>query len=166
MLSRLWLGLCLVLVLLSSALTWQVQAWRYGRLFAQQAEAQAHEAQARAEEAARALLAEREGRQQLEQRLQGSETRHFQELAHAQQTQARLRDRLATADLRLSVLVEQGANCPAVPAPSSASGVDHGPVRARLDPADARRIIAITDTGDRGLIALRACQDYIRALAR
>ena len=60
MLSRLWLGLCLVLVLLSSALTWQVQAWRYGRLFAQQAEAQAHEAQARAEEAARALLAERE----------------------------------------------------------------------------------------------------------
>lgn len=117
MLSRLWLGLCLVLVLLSSALTWQVQAWRYGRLFAQQAEAQAHEAQARAEEAARALLAEREGRQQLEQRLQGSETRHFQELAHAQQTQARLRDRLATADLRLSVLVEQGANCPAVPAP-------------------------------------------------
>lgn len=166
MLSRLWLALCLALVLVSSALTWQVQAWRYGRLLAQQAEAKAHEAQVRAEQAARALLVEREGRQQLEQRLQGSETRHFQELANAQQTQARLRDRLATADLRLSVLVERDTHCPAVPAPSDASGVDHGPARARLDPADARRIIAITDSGDRGLIALRACQDYIRALAR
>lgn len=166
MLSRLWLALCLVLVLVSSALAWQVQAWRYGRLLAQQAEAQAHEAQVRAEQAARALLVEREGRQQLEQRLQGSETRHFQELANAQQTQARLRDRLATADLRLSVLVERDASCSTVPATSAAGGLDHDPVRARLDPADARRIIAITDAGDRGLIALRACQDYIRTLTR
>ena len=38
--------------------------------------------------------------------------------------------------------------------------------RARLDPAHAQRIIAITDAGDRGLIALQACQAYIRALAR
>jgi len=52
-----------------------------------------------------------------------------------------------------------------MPAATGASGVDHGAVRARLDPAHARRIIAITDDGDRGLIALRACQAYIRALA-
>lgn len=29
-----------------------------------------------------------------------------------------------------------------------------------------KRIIAITDTGDRALIALQACQAYIRALGR
>lgn len=166
MLSRLWWVLCLVLVLSSAALAWQVQAWRYGRLLAQQAQAQAQQAQARAELTARQLLAEREARQQLEQRLQDSESRHFQELTDAQQTQARLRDRLATADVRLSVLVERDANCATVPSGTAASGLDHGPVRARLDPAHARRIIAITDAGDRGLIALRACQDYIRAQAR
>lgn len=31
-------------------------------------------------------------------------------------------------------------------------------------PALAQRIIAITDEGDRGLIALQACQAYVRAL--
>lgn len=37
-------------------------------------------------------------------------------------------------------------------------GVVDGALRARLDPAHARRIIAITDEGDRAVIALKACQ--------
>ncbi len=143
--------------MVSVALAWQVQGWRYERQLAQQAQAQADT------EAAR-LLAERGQRQALERRLEESETRHFKELADAQQSQARLRDRLATADLRLSVLVERDAVCSAVPATAATGGVDHATVRAGLEPAHARRIIAITDEGDRGLIALRACQDYVRAL--
>jgi hypothetical protein len=82
--------------------------------------------------------------------------------------QDRLRDRLATADVRLSVLLDAddvAAGC-AVPATTRPGGVDHGAPRARLDPAHAQRIIAITDAGDRGLIALQACQAYIRALGR
>jgi hypothetical protein len=43
--------------------------------------------------------------------------------------------------------------------------VVHGGARARLDPAHAQRIIAITDTGDRGLIALQACQAYARGVS-
>jgi D-serine deaminase-like pyridoxal phosphate-dependent protein len=151
------LGLGVLLLVLSAALAWQVQGWRYGRQLAQQAQVQADADAAR-------LLAERGQRQALEQRLEESETRHFKELADAQQSQARLRDRLATADLRLSVLVERDAVCSAVPAAASAGGVDDATVRAGLEPAHARRIIAITDEGDRGLIALRACQDYVRAL--
>ncbi|WP_317661607.1 lysis system i-spanin subunit Rz [Pseudomonas sp. KU43P] len=157
--SRLQRGLGALLLVLCVALTWQVQGWRYGRQLAQQAQAQAEA------EAAR-QLAEREQRQALEQRLEESETRHFEELTHVQQSQVRLRDRLATADLRLSVLVERGAVCGAVPAAASAGGVDHATVRAGLEPAHAGRIIAITDEGDRGLIALRACQDYVRGLRR
>lgn len=157
MLSRLQRGLGALLLMVSVALAWQVQGWRYERQLAQQAQAQA------ATEAAR-LLAERGQRQALERRLEESENRHFKELADAQQSQARLRDRLATADLRLSVLVERDAVCSAVPATAAAGGVDHATVRAGLEPAYARRIIAITDEGDRGLIALRACQDYVRAL--
>ncbi|MQG93428.1 lysis system i-spanin subunit Rz [Pseudomonas sp. MN1F] len=149
------LGLGVLLLMLSAALAWQVQGWRYGRLLAQLAQAQA------AAEAAR-LLAERGQRRALEQRLEQSETRHYKELSDAQQSQARLRDRLATADLRLSVLVERETVCNAVPAAASAGSVDHATVRAGLEPAHARRIIAITDEGDRGLIALRACQDYVR----
>ena len=38
--------------------------------------------------------------------------------------------------------------------------------RARLDPAHAQRIIAITDDADNAVIALRACQAYVRAIVR
>ncbi|MEN5237222.1 MULTISPECIES: lysis system i-spanin subunit Rz [Pseudomonas] len=164
--SRWQLGLCALLLLLGAALAWQLQAWRYGRLLAQQEQQLVQQRLDQAEALHGLLLAEREQRQGVELRLHDSETRHFQELTDAQQTQARLRARLATADLRLSVLVERGASCGAVPAATAASGLDHGPVRARLDPTHARRIIAITDSGDRGLIALRACQDHVRALSR
>lgn len=153
--SRWQLGLGGCLLMLSVTLAWHVQGWRYGRQLAQLAHAQAQA------EAAR-LLAERERRQVLERRLEESETRHFKELADVQQSQARLRDRLATADLRLSVLVERDTLPGAVPAATSATGLDHATVRAGLEPAHARRIIAITDEGDRGLIALRACQAYVR----
>lgn len=41
----------------------------------------------------------------------------------------------------------------------------YGGARARLDPAHALRIIGITDAGDEGLIALQACQAYVKAPA-
>jgi hypothetical protein len=44
--------------------------------------------------------------------------------------------------------------------------VVHGGTRARLDPAHAQRIIRITDAGDQGLIALAACQAYVREVTR
>ncbi|QVM90210.1 lysis protein [Pseudomonas entomophila] len=165
MLSRLQLGVYAVLVLSSAALAWQVQGWRYERMLAESEALQAQQKVEQVEALNEQLLAERDRRQALEQRLHNDETRHYQELSDAQQTQARLRDRLATADLRLSVLVERDTGCAAVPATTAPGGVDHGAVRARLEPAHARRIIAITDDGDRGLIALRACQAYVRALA-
>lgn len=86
-------------------------------------------------------------------------------MTDAQRDQDRLRDRLATSDLRLSVLLDAGSTggC-SLPAASSAGRVDHAAVRGRLDPAHAQRIIAITDTGDRGLIMLQACQAYVRSL--
>jgi hypothetical protein len=52
-----------------------------------------------------------------------------------------------------------------VPTGTSAGGVVHGGARARLDPAHAQRIVAITDAGDQGLIALAACQAYVREVA-
>ena len=153
--SRWQLALGGCLLMLSVALAWQIQGWRYGRQLAQLAQAQADA------EAAR-LLAERERLQVLERRLEENETCYFKELTDAQQSQARLRDRLATADLRLSVLVERDTLPAAVPATASTSSLDHATVRAGLEPAHARRIIAITDEGDRGLIALQACQAYVR----
>ncbi|MGE1083136.1 lysis system i-spanin subunit Rz [Pseudomonas shirazensis] len=164
--SRGWLWLCLLLMLACAALAWQVQGWRYGRQLAEQAGSHAQQMRQQAETLAGQLLAERALQRDLQQRLQASESRYFQELTNAQQTQARLRDRLATADLRLSVLVERDSACATVPAAGAPGSVDHGAVRARLESAHARRIIAITDFGDRGLITLRACQDYVRELTR
>lgn len=103
----------------------------------------------------------------LEQRLAASEQADFEKLTNAEKDQALLRDRLATSDLRLSVLIDAtdvAKGCD-VPVTTGAGGVDHAAVRARLDPAYAQRIIAITDEGDRGLIALQACQTYVRAVS-
>ena len=116
-------------------------------------------------EAAR-ILAEQTKRFALEQWQAASDQAHYRVLTDAKTNQARLRDRLATADLRLSVLLDTTATngsdgMQTATATATATGcVVHGARRARLDPAHAQRIIGITGDGDQGLIALQACQDY------
>lgn len=161
---------------------WVWQASEYGKQLAEQAAGyvqqladrdRAH-GREREEAAAAALeqLAEQKAqRKDLEDRLQEQGKTHWKEMNDVQQIQARLRDRLATADLRLSVLVDAGAFAAqggngGVREAAGAGGVVHGAVRARLDPAYAQRIIGITDTGDRGLIALQACQAYVREIIK
>ena len=159
------LGL-LVLALAGFGSAWQVQDWRYGRQLAEQAKQHGETLNQLATAGADAQKAEQDKRLALEQKLAASEQTHYRKLSDAQRDQDRLRDRLATADLRLSVLIDadSASGCD-VPATAGAGRVDHAAVRARLDPAHAQRIIAITDTGDRGLIALQACQAYVRALS-
>jgi len=149
------------------AAAWQFQEWRYGRQLAEQARLNAETLNQLTQSAATAQQAEQDKRLALEQQLTASEQTHYRALSDAQRDQDRLRDRLATADVRLSVLLDASDAAPGcnVPATAGAGNVDHATVRARLDPAHAQRIIAITDTGDRGLIALQACQAYVRALA-
>lgn len=152
----------------SAALAWQFQDWRYGGQLAEQARVHAETLNQLTQAAATQQQAEQDNRLALEQRLSASEQTHYRVLSDAQRDQGRLRDRLATADVRLSVLLDahDTASVCGVPTTSGASRLDHGAPRARLDPAHAQRIIAITDAGDRGLIALQACQAYVRALAR
>ncbi len=112
--------------------------------------------------------AEQDRRQALERQLRASDQQHTRELSDAQRHQVSLRDRLATADVRLSVLLDAvgPGSGPAMPATATARSVVHGTPRGRLDPAHAHRVIGITDAGDNGLIALRACQAYVRAVTR
>ncbi|MBB4820919.1 hypothetical protein HNP29_004314 [Pseudomonas alcaligenes] len=161
----------LLLVLLSGWAGWQAQGYRLGERHAldlagrDKLHANALDEIARAAEASK--RAEQGKRLALEQQLQSQDTLHHGRLIHAQQEAARLRDRIATADLRLSVLLDAssaGSTC-GVPASTTAGSLVHAAPRAELDPAHAQRIVAITSDGDQGLIALRACQDHIRALA-
>ena len=154
------------LVLIGAGSAWQFQDWRYGKQLAQQAQQHAETLNQLTQVAATAQQAEQDKRLALEQLLATSEQTHYRKLSDAQRDQDRLRDRLATSDLRLSVLIDSASagGC-SVPATAGAGGVDHAAVRARLDPAHAQRIIAITDTGDRGLIALQACQAYVKAVS-
>jgi hypothetical protein len=157
-------GVAVALILAISA-TWKVQDWRYSGQLAKQAGLHKDDLAKIGSAAADQVQAEQGKRLVLEKRLSVSEQKHYQELTNAQRDQDRLRDRLATADVRLSVLLaEDPASCSAVPATAGAGGVVHGARRAQLDPAHAQRIIAITDTGDRGLIALQACQAYVKAV--
>jgi len=148
------------------AVVWQVQAWRYGAQLEQQAAAQVQALNQQSASALHQQQVQQEQRLALEQQLSASDQQHTQELSDAQRHQAALRDRLATADVRLSVLLDATtpSGC-AVPAATSAGGVVHAAPRAQLDPAHAQRVIAITDDGDSALIALRACQAYVQAVA-
>ena len=161
---------------------WVCQASDYGKQLAEQAAGYVQQLAAKdrthgreREEAAAAVLEQlaeqKSQRKDLKDRLQEQGNTHWKEMSDAQQIQARLRHRLATADLRLSVLVDAGAFA----APGCDGGVRettgtgslvHGAVRAQLEPAHAQRIVAITDDGDRGLIALQACQAYVREVTK
>ncbi|MCU7647110.1 lysis protein [Pseudomonas piscis] len=165
-----WLLPALALVLgfaLGGWLAWSWQANAYGKALAEQAEAYSTDR----EQAATAVInwqgEQQDARRALEDRLATSDQTHHETLTHVQKDQARLRDRLATADLRLSVLLNTagtGGGC-GVPTTAGAGGLVHGAARAELDPAAAQRIVAIAGDGDQGLIALRACQDYVKGIS-
>lgn len=160
------LAVVLLAMAVSFGAAWQVQDWRYdGKLAKQEGQFQT-DLDAIGNAATTQARAEQEKRLAIEQQLATSDQQHTKELSDAQRNQAQLRDRLATADVRLSVLLDatdsaSGCNVPATP---GAVGVVHAARRAQLDPAHAQRIIAITDDGDRAVIALRACQAYVRAV--
>jgi hypothetical protein len=150
----------------SFAIAWQLQDWRYGKQLAEQARLHTEILNQLALATVAQQRAEQDKRFALEQRLATSEQTHYRVLNDAQRDQSRLRDRLATADLRLSVLLDTtGADNRSVSATTATGGVVHGPARAELDPAHALRIIGITDDGDRGLIALAACQAYAKEVS-
>ncbi|MCT4497622.1 lysis protein [Pseudomonas sivasensis] len=151
----------------SAALAWTVQGWRCGQQLERQARLHSDTLKELSQAAAALQRKEQDKRFALEQRLQNEDETHYKELTDEQTKQARLRDRLATADLRLSVVLaatEPNSGC-SMPATAGTGRVVHGAARAELDPAHAQRIIGITDAGDRGLIALRACQAYAKEVS-
>ena len=157
----------LLLVACSVFSTWKVDVWRYGKQLAEQAGLHKDDLTAISNAAADQVRNEQGKRLALEGRLQVIDETHFKEFSDAQKNISRLRDRLATADLRLSVLLaEDSTGVCSVPAGTETGVVVHGGARARLDPAHAQRIIGITDSGDQGLIALRACQAYVREITK
>ncbi|WP_448120380.1 lysis protein [Pseudomonas veronii] len=152
----------------SDALAWTVQGWRYGQQLERQARLHADTLNELSQASAGLQRTEQDKRLALEQRLQNKDQTHHKELIDEQTKLARLRDRLATADLRLSVVLaatDATSSC-SVPATTATGRVVHGSTRAELDPAHAQRIIGITDTGDQGLIALRACQAYAKEVSK
>jgi hypothetical protein len=148
-----------------AAAAWTAQDWRYGNELAKQDASASKEAARLAEATADQLKQEQDQRAALEGRLAASEQTHYKVLTDEKKARQLLSDRLATADLRLSVLLAVGSGRPGsagVSSATSAGGVDHGGARAELDPAHAQRIVGITGYGDDGLTALAACQGWVR----
>ncbi|WP_431479721.1 lysis protein [Pseudomonas simiae] len=158
--------LILVLMATAAGVTWRVQDWRMGKELAEQAGLHKDDLAAISNAAAAQARTEQDKRLAAEHRAAAADQQHSRELSNEQRKQAALRDRLATADVRLSVLLDatdSASDCN-VPTSPGAVGVVHAARRAQLDPAHAQRIIAITDDGDSAVIALRACQAYVRAV--
>ena len=164
--QRPWAVALMLLAIAGAAASgaWLVQDWRYGKALAEQAGQVDRAALKRTEEALAKLAIEQDKRSALERRLQTNDSTHYKELSDAKKAQQCLSDRLATADVRLSVLLAAGPVA-GVSATAGAGSVVHGATRTELDPAHAQRIIGITDAGDRGLIALKACQAYVREVS-
>ncbi|VVN51013.1 hypothetical protein PS685_00500 [Pseudomonas fluorescens] len=163
-----WGGVLLIILAMmagSAWASWEWQANAYGQQLAAKEAAHQTERTDLANANSAQILAEQGKRLALEQWLAASDQSHYRALTDEKTKQARLRDRLATADLRLSVQLDAAATgCNAVQA-TAAGSVVYGAHRARLDPAHAQRIIGITGDGDQGLIALQACQAYAKEVS-
>ena len=164
-------GVLLIILALMAGSAWAAWAWQTNayslQLTAKEAAYQTERTNLANANSAQILM-EQGKRFALEQWLAASDQAHYRALNDEKTKQARLRDRLATADLRLSVQLDATAatGCDGVQAPTCTGGVVHGSCRTRLDPAHAQRIIGITDEGDQGLIALKACQAYVQQIGR
>ena len=160
-------GLLISLALMAgsawAAWTWQANA--YGQRLAQQ-ETEHQTVLTDLANANSALIIEEQGKRlALEQWLAASDQSHYRALTDEKTKQVRLLDRLATADLRLSVQLDAAATgCDAVQATTSPGSMVYGAHRAQLDPAHAQRIIGITGDGDQGLTALTACQAFVKKI--
>ena len=166
-----WGGVLLIILALMTGSAWTAWEWQanaYGQQLAAQEAAHQTERTDQANANSAQILAEQGKRLALEQWLAASDQSHYRALTDEKTKQARLLDRLATADLRLSVQLDAAAatGCDAVQPTTGAGGVVHGACRAQLDTAHAQRIIGITRDGDQGLIALRACQTYARTVSQ
>ena len=160
-------GVLLIILALMAGSAWAAWEWQantYGQQLAAKETAHQTERTHLANANSAQLLAEQGKRLALEQFLAASDQSRYRALTDEKTKQARLRDRLATADLRLSVQLDATAatGCDAVQTTTGAVGMVYGTHRAKLDPAHAQRIIGITGDGDQGLIALQACQAYKR----
>lgn len=164
-----WGGVLLVILGLMAGSAWVAWAWQanaYGQQLAAQEAAHQTVLTNLANANSAQILAEQGKRLALEQWLAASDQTHYRALTDEKTKQARLRDRLATADLRLSVQLDTTATgCDAVQPTTSTGGVVHNTRRAQLDRAHAQRIIGITGDGDQGLIALQACQAYAKEVS-
>ena len=164
-----WGGVLLIILALMAGSAWAAWAWQanaYGQQLAAKVAAHQIERTNLANAKSAQILVEQGKRIALEQWLAASDQSHYRALTDEKSKQARLRDRLATADLRLSVQLGATAatGCEGVQPTTDAGCVVHGDARAQLDPAHAQRIIGITHDGDQGLIALEACQSYVRLI--
>ena len=164
-----WGGVLLIILALMAASAWAAWEWQanaYGQQLASKEAAHQTERTDQANANSAQILAEQGKRLALEQWLAASDQSHYRALTDEKTKQARLRDRLATADLRLSVQLDAAATgCDGVQTTPRTGSVVHGARRAQLDPAHAQRIIGITGDGDQGLIALQACQAYAQEVS-
>ncbi|SDI77312.1 hypothetical protein SAMN05216588_12449 [Pseudomonas flavescens] len=174
-------GLALTLLVGAAGLGWLVQGWRLGERMAEQGRefeqqiAQRDKryadtlATAQSAAASEVRLAH-DRRLTLERQLQAISQNQHRRLTDAQSTATRLRDRLATAELRLSVLLASpgaaDAGAGAVSPTTSAGRLVDGTRRADIDAGSAQRIVGIVERGDRAIIALGMCQAYARTLSQ
>ena len=104
-----WGGVLLVILALMAGSAWAAWEWQanaYGQQLAAKEAAHQTALTHLANANSAQILAEQGRRLALEQWLAASDQSHYRALTDEKTKQARLRDRLATADLRLSVLLD------------------------------------------------------------
>jgi hypothetical protein len=152
---------------------WTLNGWRYEAQLATANAAYEANMKTVSDTAAAAAEAQVAKTTDLQNQLAAEDAKHTKEMTDVQAQIAAAQAAVALPSGGLSVL----ATCPStdtgsgnsVPSTPTASIVVHAahvaaPTRAVLDRGVAQRLLALTATGDKALVALSACQDYVKTI--
>lgn len=156
-----------VLVAATAALVWIWQERKYEAQLNKKDATYQSQMAAIAKATAEEFQRRAEQRKDLEQRLSADESLKYGELQSAKKTNQALRDRLSTAELRLSVVLKAGpaGSCNGqVSGTTTGTSLDDGTVRGYLQPETATAILDIGSDADRCAIKLKALQDREREI--
>lgn len=142
---------------------WWVNGWRWEARLAEAEKLHASTLGEISRAAAAQLQAVQQQQAELQQRLALLDQQRYQELAHAQEQQNRLRADLAASARRMYVPVT-AASCQQLPNTTGAAGLGDGAYRAELQPAAAADLAHLAGDADTCARRLSGLQEWVRVM--
>jgi ABC-type sugar transport system ATPase subunit len=159
---------------IAATAAWQIQSWRCEARVSKittvhqtQLTSLNEQLQSMSDEAYQQIQTQQQLQQKQAERIAAIDTKHYQELRHAEKEVDRLRADLAAGKLRLYVDTAPNQSATrgrSVPSGTNTPRLDDGSRRAKLHPEVAQSLINITSDADQCAARLSALQEWVRGL--